>query len=137
MCTTLLGHTSTLPRLVVLGHGFEASFLDSAKSQMFHHAPCFMTEAMKYTKVAQILRLGRRGCRRRHLALPGRHDSPTRPIWRVERGPAAGLIHVPPGGAFGVPKISLTATVRNQAMPPCRFRGVYLQTPAFSVDGKR
>ena len=40
LCMTLSGHTSNLPRLVVQGHGFEASLLQSGIGQnslFLHH----------------------------------------------------------------------------------------------------
>ena len=46
MCMTLSGHTSTLPRLVVQGHGFEASFLRWARLDFSPQRRRFLTEAM-------------------------------------------------------------------------------------------
>ena len=46
MCMTLSGHTSTLPRLVVQGHGFEASFLRWAQVKYVAQIRRFITKAM-------------------------------------------------------------------------------------------
>ena len=46
LCMTLSGHTSTLPRLVVQGHGFEASYLRWAKLDFSDQSGCILTEAM-------------------------------------------------------------------------------------------
>ena len=43
---TLSGHTSTLPRLVVQAHGFEASFLRWARFDFSDQSRRFLTEAM-------------------------------------------------------------------------------------------
>jgi hypothetical protein len=48
MCMTLSGHTSTLPRLVVQGHGFEASFLRWAQVKYVPQVWRFLTKAMKW-----------------------------------------------------------------------------------------
>ena len=45
---TLSGHTSTLPRLVVQGHGFEASFLRWARVKYVPQVRRFITVAMTY-----------------------------------------------------------------------------------------
>ena len=47
MCMTLSGHTSTLPRLVVQGYGFEASFLRWARLDFSPQRRRFLTKAMK------------------------------------------------------------------------------------------
>ena len=46
MCMTLSGHTSTLPRLVVQGHGFKASYLRWAQVKYVPQMGCFLTKAM-------------------------------------------------------------------------------------------
>ena len=46
MCMTLSGYTSTLPRLVVQCHGFEASFLIWAKLEKLDQNRRVLTEAM-------------------------------------------------------------------------------------------
>ena len=54
MCMTLSGHTSTLPRLVVQGHGFEASFLRWAQVKYVHQVRRFITVAMKCARIAEL-----------------------------------------------------------------------------------
>ena len=54
MCMTLSEHTSTLPRLVVQGHGFEASFLRWARLEKPLQSRHFLTEAMKYDQASKI-----------------------------------------------------------------------------------
>ena len=51
MCMTLSGHTSTLPRRVVQGHGFEASFLRWARLDFSPQVRRFLTEAMIFIAV--------------------------------------------------------------------------------------
>ena len=81
LCMTLSGHTSTLPRLVVQGHVFEGSWLQSGFGQKSTYFFTFMTEGVICTswrnsipctkcRPQGVVR-GRRGQKRSHTRFWG------------------------------------------------------------------
>ena len=81
MCMTLSGHTSTLPRLVVQGHGFEASFLRWAQVKYVPHVGRFITKAMmfKHVRTRHVRKCSNMSWPRLKNNLPGGKS----PIWPI------------------------------------------------------